>query len=498
MRLSSLHRLLGLALLALVPAAARAQQANLRGDVNGDGRVTAADAHAVRDHVAGRPAAPGILLLPNGDANGDGRITAVDAAIIQAFAAGRDLGRFGMGKPVRGEGGSLMVLHECTVDVDAGTQSCQTPRPAGAAADLLVGRPHVTYTTTGTAHSRGNPADEDTTSMNVAFTNHIGQPIGTTDGVTAAASGNRVLFSDGPRVTSVRSGTLASATIRIDGTDGVADFSSPDGASVRNGKPYIQYNGVVATGAASISRPWSFVYSPNTRTFTYSVLVSAPVQYEYGWATVSDAALVLRATEASSPLTAAVKDMSGADVPDAVTWSSSNDAVATVDPSTGVVTGVARGTATITATSSVKSQRTGSTTVSVGALWTGAESSSWSSPGNWLDAVVADSTYDAIIPASTPNTPTLTADATLLTLDAGSNVDLGGFTLQLKGTLEGSGTVSNGTLLFRGTEIQGNVPSLSISSSVSIEGPTKSSGPVTIQNGSLTISDGHPLTIAIP
>jgi hypothetical protein len=255
---------------------------------------------------------------------------------------------------------------------------------------------------------------------------------------------------------------------------------------------------VVATGAASISRPWSFVYSPNTRTFTYSVLVSAPVQYEYGWATVSDAALVLRATEASSPLTAAVKDVSGADVPDAVTWSSSNDAVATVDPSTGVVTGVARGTATITATSSVKSQRTGSTTVSVGALWTGAESSSWSSPGNWLDAVVADSTYDAIIPASTPNTPTLTADATLLTLDAGSNVDLGGFTLQLKGTLEGSGTVSNGTLLFRGTEIQGNVPSLSISSSVSIEGPTKSSGPVTIQNGSLTISDGHPLTIAIP
>jgi hypothetical protein len=497
MRLTSLHRLLGLALLALVPAAAHAQQANLRGDVNGDGRVTAADAQAVRDHVAGRRAAPGIVLLPNGDANGDGRITAVDAAIIQSFAAGRDLSRFGMGKPVRGEGGSLMVLHECTVDLEAGTQSCQTPRPAGAAADLLMGKPYVTYTTTGAAHSRANPADEDTTSMNVAFTNQIGQPIGTTDGVNAAASGNRVVFHDGPRVTGVRSGTLASATIRIDGTDGVADFSSPDGMYVRNGKPYIQYNGVLATGAISISKPWWFVYSPNTRTFTYSVLVSAPVQYEYGWATVSDPAVVLRAEEASSPLTAAVKDVTGADVPDAVTWSSSNVAVATVDPTTGVVTGVARGTATITATSSVKSQRAGSTTVSVGALWTGAASTDWSSPGNWFDAVVPDSTYDATIPASTPNTPTLVANATLLTLDAQGDVNLGGYTLQLNGTLEGSGTVSNGRINFHGTAVQGNTPALLITSGTVIDGPTRTSGAVSIQNGSLSVAN-QPLSITIP
>ncbi|HEX8358897.1 MAG TPA: dockerin type I repeat-containing protein, partial [Longimicrobium sp.] len=124
----ALHRLLGLALLTLVPISAHAQQAasaaTLRGDVNGDGRVTAADAQAVRDHVAGRPAQPGTTLLPNGDANGDGRITGVDAAMIQAFAAGRDVSRFGVGQPIKGgagdgetKNGPVLATYVCTIDV---------------------------------------------------------------------------------------------------------------------------------------------------------------------------------------------------------------------------------------------------------------------------------------------------------------------------------------------------------------------------------------------
>ena len=498
MRPSALHRLLGLALAVLLPATARAQQASLRGDVNGDGRVTAADAQAVRDHVAGRPAAPGIVLLPNGDANGDGRITAVDAAIIQAFAAGRDLSRFGMGKPVRGEAGSLMVLHECTVDVESGAQSCQTPRPAGAAADVILGKPYVVYVTTGAVSSRGNAADEDTTSMNVAVTNQIGQPIGTVDGTSAAASGNRIFVHDGPRVTSVKSGTLASATVRVEGTDGTADFTSPDGSFVRTGKPYFQYDGVLATGATSAPKPWRFVYSANTKTFSYSVLVSAPVRYEYGWATLADTALVLRTAEASSPQTATVKDQTGTSVSDAVTWSSSNDAVATVDPSTGVVTAVARGTATITATSSVQPRRAGSMTVSVGALWTGTASTDWTSAANWFDGVVPDTTLDATVPASTPHTPTLTNGVTIFTLDAGGAVNLGGFTMQLRGSLEGSGTLSAGTLWLRGTELQGNAPSLLVTTGVKVDGPTKATGAVSIQNGSLAISGDKPMSIAVP
>ncbi|CAA9381162.1 MAG: Phage portal or tail protein (ACLAME 11), partial [uncultured Gemmatimonadetes bacterium] len=373
----ALHRLLGLALLTLVPVSAHAQQAAqaapLRGDVNGDGRVTAADAQAVRDHVAGRPAAPGIQLLPNGDANGDGRITGVDAAMIQAFAAGRDVSRFGVGQPIKGstgtgegkKGENMLALYTCTVDVESGAQRCETPRPEmGASADILMGKPFITYTTTGGAHSRGNPADEDTTSFNVAVTNNIGQPIGTVDGTTLAATGIRVFFHDGPRVTVVRSGVLADATIRLDGIDGNADFAGPEGEFARTNKPFYRYSNLLATGATSPAKGWKFIYSSNTRSFTYSVMLSAPVQYEFGLVTLSPTSLVLGEGEASAALTSTVRDVTFATVGDGITWSSSDPAVATVDAS-GAVTGVAQGTATITATSVVKAQRKGSIPVTV-------------------------------------------------------------------------------------------------------------------------------------
>jgi hypothetical protein len=373
----ALHRLLGVALLTLVPITAHAQQAAqaapLRGDVNGDGRVTAADAQAVRDHVAGRPAAAGIQLLPNGDANGDGRITGVDAAMIQAFAAGRDVSRFGVGQPIAGgtgggegkKGENLIGLYVCTVDLEAGTQKCETPRPGmGASADVLLGRPAISYVTTGTVHSRADLANEDTTSMNVAVTNNIGQPIGTINGTTAAASGIRVFFNDGPRVTAVRSGTLASATIRLEGTDGTADFAGPEGEGAKTNRLFYQYNSMVAPNATSPSKGWKFIFSSNTKSYVYTVLASAPVQYEFGMVSIAPASLVLGEGEASAALTPTARDVTFATVPDGINWSSSDPAVATVDAS-GVVTGVAEGTATITATSTVKAQRTGTIPVTV-------------------------------------------------------------------------------------------------------------------------------------
>ncbi len=380
MRNLALQRLLGLALLTLVPvSAAHAQQAAsaapLRGDVNGDGRVTAADAQAVRDHVAGRAAQPGTVLLPNGDANGDGRITGVDAAMIQAFAAGRDVSRFGVGQPIQGGGGdagskngSVLTLYLCTVDVDAKTQTCETPRPqTGAAADVLLGKPFIGFVTTGTASSRGSTADEDTTTMNVAVTNNIAQPIGTTDGTTASNPGVRVYFADGPRVTTVKSGTVASATVRLEGSDGNANFAGPEGENPRLNKPYYQYSGVIAPNATGSPRQWMFVFSANTKSFTYAVHVSAPVQYEFGWIPITPGSLALGAGEASAPLSGSPRDFTGAAVSDGITWSTSDASVATVDASTGVVTGVAPGTATITATSTSKAQRKGSIPVTVDA-----------------------------------------------------------------------------------------------------------------------------------
>ncbi len=354
-----------LSLLVLIPLSARAQQGALRGDVDGDGRVTAADAQAVRDHVAGRPARAGRVLLPNGDANGDGRITAVDAAMIQAHASGRDLSRFGIGRPVE-SGSARAVMYECTVDTEAGTHTCQTPRPGGASRlDVIVGKPYITFSTTGTVSSRGDFTNEDTTSFNVAVVNQMGQPIGTTDGTTAAPGGSRLLFHDGPRISTVKSGTLASATVRIDNPDGIGNFTNPEGTYTRTGVPYYQYDGVLAKNDTSAAKLWRFVFSSNTKTFVYAIYTSAPVQYEYGWIAVSPAAQVVGVGESSPAPAATVYDYVGGTLADGVTWSSSNGAVATVDPSTGVVTGVTVGTATITATSTVNAQRTGTLAVTV-------------------------------------------------------------------------------------------------------------------------------------
>ncbi|CAA9295256.1 MAG: hypothetical protein AVDCRST_MAG68-1805 [uncultured Gemmatimonadetes bacterium] len=261
-----------------------------------------------------------------------------------------------------GAGGNLMVQYECTVDVAAGTQSCQTPRPSGAArADLILGKPYVAFTTTGAASSRLDPANEDTTSMNVALTNQIGQPVGTLDGTTAAATGNRIFFHSGPTVTSVKVGTKTTETVRVDNPSGVGNFTSPDGTFARTGVPYYQYDGVLARNGTSAPKPWRFVYSANTKTFTYSVLVSVPVQYEFGWVQIAAGAV----TGANHDMTATVYNHLGAVVAEEVTWSSSNSAVVTIDATTGVMTDVGPGYAAVTATSKVDSRRKGTMPVTV-------------------------------------------------------------------------------------------------------------------------------------
>lgn len=261
-----------------------------------------------------------------------------------------------------GPAGSLTVLYECTVDVESGTQSCETPRPSGAARkDLIVGKPHVAFTTTGAASSALNPANEDTVSANLALTNKIMQPIGTVDGTTAAATGSRVFFASGPTVTAVKSGTKTTETARVDNPSGIGNFINPEGTYVRTAVPYYQYDGVLATGATSAPKGWRFVFSSNTRSFTYTVLVSVPVQYEYGWVKIAAGSV----TGANHEMLATVYSPAGAVLSEAVTWTSSNTDVVTIDPFTGVMTDVGPGYATVTATSAVNAQRKGTMPVTV-------------------------------------------------------------------------------------------------------------------------------------
>lgn len=70
----------------------------LRGDVNGDGQVTAADAQLILQAAAGLALAPPAKALPNGDTNCNGRLEARDAQIVLARLVGLPVAQFCVGK----------------------------------------------------------------------------------------------------------------------------------------------------------------------------------------------------------------------------------------------------------------------------------------------------------------------------------------------------------------------------------------------------------------
>ena len=268
------------------------------------------------------------------------------------------------------EPGGLTTEYTCIVDVMAGTTSC---RPSYAGADdaarlnLLLGTPHATIVSNGTVSSRVSTADPDTTTVNMAVKNNIPQPMGTTDGVNADPNGTRMLFSSGPTVTAVNSGTIAGSFIVLDNAEGTGTFTNPEGTLTYTNKPYYQYDGILAYNATSSPEAVRFVFSSNVRTFSFAVRVSAPVQYEYGWITISPSSTPVLEPGDVTTLSGTVFTQMGVAQGDGITWSSSDPAVATVNSSTGQVTAVASGTATITATSTVNAQRTGTRVIDVDA-----------------------------------------------------------------------------------------------------------------------------------
>jgi hypothetical protein len=512
-------RLRALAALGLLLAAApglRAQDApsaappaSLRGDVDGDGRVTPADAAAVRAWLVRGTLPAGRPIMPAGDANGDGRVTAADAALISRFAAGLDVSKFPVGRLVQvGPTAGLLQTGDqfCTVDLAAGTLTCSEVLLGreGASGNVILGTPYVTYVTT-TEHSRGNSADEDTTTYTVRIRNATPQPLGTLDGEEPAPDGIRLFFSTAPAVKTVSSGTVAGAAIRLETPDGTATFTNQNGTATYTDRMYFQYDEVLAPGDTSAAESMQFIYSPNVTSFSYAYRVSAPAQYEHGWITLAPATTPDLNPGSTATFTGTVYNQVGQAQADGITWTSSNPSVATVDAGTRVVTAVAVGTATITATSTVNAQRTGTREITVTSVntWEGDVSSDWSTAGNWSANVVPTSATEAVIPAagSIPNMPVLSADAEVLdlSLGAGSTLGLGGFTLRAYDDVAATGTISNGTLWLSGSSagVQGNVGgAVLVSGSAALQASTKTTGAVSV-TGSLTVSTGA-LSISVP
>jgi Bacterial Ig-like domain (group 2) len=228
--------------------------------------------------------------------------------------------------------GTLVTAFSCSVTPAARKARCVPARPRGSArGDVFLWDPYFQLTSRN-PHYYG----AQFFTFEVAVTNLIPQPIGTTDGVTVDASGIRVFFQSGPTV------TTGSGTITVD-PDGIGTFTASN-------QRYYQYNEILGDSAQSSWKTWTFEMPPTVGTFEFTVLVIAPVQFPSGWVGVAPGGVSL-GVSSTTQLSATAYDARGDAEPGAsFTWSSSNPAVATVS-SSGLVTGVSNGHATITATS---------------------------------------------------------------------------------------------------------------------------------------------------
>jgi hypothetical protein len=354
--------ILGAALLACAPSLHAQTGSPVRGDVNGDGQVTAADARIVSDFLVGKAVPAGIDVRARGDVNGDGRVTSLDVAIINAAAAGRDVSRFPVGKTLP-EGGSLALV-KCVADVRSSTLSCGAPgAPAGVNADVIVGGQHsyVEVTSSNVASAGG------IFSFDVTLENLIAQAMGVDATGAPVPSGIQIFFHSGPNT------TLGTGIATVANADGTGTFTGANQPYFQYAGPLLGADGKLTTLDTSGARNWQIAYAPGVAAFDFTLYVSAPMQYEAGWVDVDSVgatphtpspytipSYTLKQGQAL-PLVGVVRNAAGRALPPAEalapTWSATAHGDATVDANTGVVTATDVGRDTIIATSGPRTGR---------------------------------------------------------------------------------------------------------------------------------------------
>jgi len=153
----------------------------------------------------------------------------------------------------------VSVRLDCSADLRAGTVSCTPPGDAaGVRADRIVGGQGVNVRTV-----TGNVAvNADTFAFDLAVTNLLPAPIGTTDGMEDP-DGVKVFFVDGVHTTG------GTGVVSVANADGVAAFTAANQA-------FFAYHEIVPTGQTSASRRWKLQFDAGVLQFAFSLLVSAP------------------------------------------------------------------------------------------------------------------------------------------------------------------------------------------------------------------------------
>lgn len=141
------------------------------------------------------------------------------------------------------------------------------------------------------------------------------------------------------------------------------------------------------------------------------------------------------------------------------------------------------------------------------AVWKGLADSIWTNPANWSNGSVPTDTSTVSVPRATivsgSHMPVLTGDTAVayLHVGAGSTLKLKGYTLTSGGTVDAPGAISDGLVILTGANsfLRGTLPSVRLNgASVSLQGATRTSGAVSISDGSLVVSGSNSLSISIP
>lgn len=277
---------------------------------------------------------------------------------VSCSDAGNPLDPRGPEQPGAGDGPENIVQAlSCTVDEVNRTFSCTPvdPETGGALGAINVGGG-----TTGKAYAEFIKTNDQSTADSAIYdmaikNNMTGQVIGTTDGTTPHAYGQRVFFYQNastpqPRVIS-KINPADTAWVRVVTPD-TQVFSGAGSAR----RPYFKYNPeIILPGATGTPKTWKFDLE-NVATWTFVAYISTEVRYPKGWLNiVPDTPTIQK--DSSLTLTAQSRNAFGI-LPtfESWTWSTSDPSTVSIDTlsvpdSMVVITGVADGTAWIKAVS---------------------------------------------------------------------------------------------------------------------------------------------------
>ncbi len=174
----------------------------------------------------------------------------------------------------------------------------------------------------------------------VQVANLIPQGLGSPDGLTT--TGIKVFHHSGPTVIS------GTGMVTVDNPDGIGTFTASD-------QPYFEYLSYLAAFDPPVAygtslKTWRWNVPPTVATFEFTVFVDADVVGESGYIEMSPTSALMSVGGGTVAVTGTPKDVVGRTVAGTVTYTSSDDAIATVDPNTGVVTAQSSGVADIIAT----------------------------------------------------------------------------------------------------------------------------------------------------